>query len=70
MENRIAAIQTDIDPFVAIARLLADADGFVAEWSDYPRVAEVADDIIDLHRDVSESARTRAEADKELDPQG
>ena len=67
MENRIAAIQTDIDQFVAIARLLADADGFVAEWSDYPRVAG---DIIDLHGDLSESARTRAEADKELDPQG
>ena len=50
MENRIAAIQTDIDEFIAIARPLADAHGFPAEWSDYPRVAGVADGIIELHR--------------------
>ena len=67
MENRIAAIQTDIDEFIAIARPLADAHGLAAEWSDYPRVAGVADDIIDLHRDVTEAARTRAEAEKELE---
>ncbi len=67
MENRIAAIQTDIDEFIGSARPLAEAHGFAAEWSDYPRVAGVADDIIDLHRDVSEAARTRAEAEKELE---
>ena len=67
MENRIAAIQTDIDEFIAIARPLADAHGLAAEWSDYPRVAGVADDIIDLHRDVTEAARTRAEAEEELE---
>ena len=66
MENRTAAIQTDIDEFIAIARPLADAHGFPAEWSDYPRVAGVADDIIDLHRDVTEAARVRADAEKEL----
>ena len=66
MEHRIAAIQTDIDEFIAIARPLADAHGFPAEWSDYPRVAGVADDIIDLHRDVTEAARVRADAEKEL----
>ena len=66
MEHRISAIQTDIDEFIAIARPLADAHGFPAEWSDYPRVAGVADDIIDLHRDVTEAARVRADAEKEL----
>ena len=65
-ENRIAAIQTDIDEFIAIARPLADAHGLAAEWSDYPKVAGVADDIIDLHRDVTEAARVRADAEKEL----
>ena len=67
MQNRIAAIQTDIDQFIDISRPLAEAYGFQAEWSDYPRVAGVADDIIDLHRDVSEAARTRAVDEKELE---
>ena len=67
MQNRIAAIQTDIEEFIDIARPLAEAHGFEAEWSDYPRVAGVADDIIDLHREVSESARTRAVDEKELE---
>ena len=67
MEGRIGAIQTDIDEFVAMARPLAEAHGFVAEWSNYPRVAGVADDIIELYRDVTEAARTRADAEKELD---
>ena len=67
MENRISAIQTDIDEFIDLARPLAEAHGLAAEWSDYPRVAGVADDIIDLHRDVTEAARTRADAEKELD---
>ena len=67
MQIRIAAIQTDIDEFIDLARPLADAHGFEAEWSDYPGVAGVADDIIDLHREVSEAARTRADAEKELD---
>ena len=67
MENRIAAIQTDIDEFIAMARPLAEDQGFTADWDDYPRVAGVADDIIDLHRDVTEAARTRADAQKELE---
>ena len=67
MQNRIAAIQTDIEEFIDIARPLAEAHGFEAEWSDYPRVAGVADDIIDLHREVSEAARTRAVDEKELE---
>ena len=67
MGNRIAAIQTDIDEFIAMARPLAEDHGFAAEWSDYPRVAGVSDDIIDLHRDVTEAARNRTDAAKELD---
>lgn len=67
MENRIAAIQTDIDEFIAMARPLAEDHDFAAEWSDYPRVAGVADDIIDLHRVVTEAARTRSDAEKELE---
>ena len=67
MENRITAIQTDIDEFIAMARPLADAHGFAAEWGDYPRVAGIADDIIELHSGVSEAARVRADAEKELE---
>ena len=67
MEDRIAAIETDINEFIGMARPLAEAHGFEAEWNDYAKVASVADDIIDLHRNVSETARTRAEAVKELE---
>ena len=67
MEGRITAIQTDIDEFIGMARQLSRAHGFEVEWSDYAKVAGVADDIIDLHRDVSEAARTRADAEKELE---
>ena len=67
MGRRIAAIQTDIDEFIALARPLADAHGLAAEWGDYPRVAGVADDIIELHRVVTEAARVRADAEKELE---
>ena len=67
MENRIAAIQTDIDEFTDLARPLAETHGFAADWSDYAKVAGVADDIIDLHRDVTEVARARADAEKELE---
>ena len=66
MQRRIAAIQTDIDEFIGMARPLAEAHGLEVEWSDYAKVAGVADDIIDLHRDVSEAARTRGDAEKEL----
>ena len=67
MEDRIAAIQMDIDEFINMSRPLAEAHGFDTEWSDYAKVAGVADDIIDLHHGVSESARTRADAEKELE---
>ncbi len=67
MENRIAAIQKDIDEFIAMARPLTEDHGFAVEWSNYPGVAGVADDIIDLHRDVTEAARNRADAEKELE---
>ena len=67
MENRITAIQTDIDEFIGLARPLADAHGFEAELSDYLRVAGVADDIIELHRGVTEAARSRADDEKELE---
>ena len=67
MQRRIAAIQTDIDEFIGMARPLAEAHGFEVEWNDYAKVAGVADDIIDLHRDVSEAARTRTDAEKELE---
>ena len=66
-ERRIAAIQRDIDEFIAMSRPLAEAHGFAAEWTDYPRVSGIADDIIDLHRNVTEAARTRADAEKELE---
>ena len=66
-ERRIAAIQTDLDEFIDLARPMAAAHGFEVEWSDYAKVAGVADDIIDLHRDVSEAARTRTDAEKELE---
>ena len=67
MEHRIGAIQTDIDEFIAMAHPLAETHGFTADWSDYPRAAGVADDIIDLHRAVSDAARTRDDAVKEME---
>ena len=67
MQRRIVAIQTDIDEFIGMARPLAVAHGFEVEWIDYAKVAGLADDIIDLHRDVSEAARTRTDAEKELE---
>ena len=67
MENRIDAIQTDIDEFIAMTRPLAEAHGLAVEWSDYSKVAGVADGIIEMHRDVTEAARTRADAEKELE---
>ena len=66
MEDRIAAIQKDIDEFIAIVRPLAEVHRFEVEWTDYPKVAGVADDIVGLHESVAESARTRTNAEKEL----
>ena len=67
MEERIAAIQTDIDEFVDICRPLAEAHGYEIPWTDCTKVAGTADDIIDLHRSVSEEARARSAAEKELE---
>ena len=66
MEDRIAAIQEDIDEFIAMVRPLAEVHRFEVEWTDYPKVAGVADDIVGLHESVAESARTRTNAEKEL----
>ena len=66
MEDRIAAIQEDIDEFIAMVRPLAEVHRFEVEWNDYPKVAGVADDIVGLHESVAESARTRTNAEKEL----
>ena len=38
MENRIAAIQTDIDQFINMGRTLAENHGFDIDWSDYAKV--------------------------------
>ena len=67
MEERIAAIQKDIDEFVDICRPLAEDHGLEVPSSEYTRVAGIADDVIDLHRDVSEEARAHAGAEKELE---
>ena len=66
MEDRIAAIQEDIDEFIEMVRPLAEVHRFEVEWTDYPKVAGVADDIVGLHESVAESARTRTNAEKEL----
>ena len=67
MEERIAAIQTDIDEFVGMCWPLAEAHGFEVSWTDYAKVAGTADDIIDLHSNVSEEARARTGVEKELE---
>ena len=67
LQDRISAIQTDIDEFIAMVRPLAEVHGFEAEWNDYPKAAGVADDIIDLHGSVSEAAQTRTNAENELE---
>ena len=67
MENRIAAIQTDIEKFIEIAQPLATALGFDVGRDDYARVAVVADDVIKLHRAVAEESRARDASAKELE---
>ena len=66
MEDRIAAIYTDIEQFIEVAQALASAHGFEVDWNDHARVAVTADQIIDLHASVAEKSRKRTDAQDEL----
>ena len=66
MEDRIAAIFTDIKQFIEVAQPLASAHGFEVDWNDYARVAVTADQIIDLHTSVVEESRKRRTAKDDL----
>ena len=66
MEDRIEAIKTDIREFVEIVRPLAAAHGFDLDPADHTRAAAVADSLIELYEEVSESARKRTDAQEDL----
>ncbi len=66
MEGRISAIRSDIDRFTADVEPLAVALGIEFDGSDYPKVANIADDLIELHSGVAKQVRAREEAQAEL----
>ena len=66
MERRIAAIRTDIEEFVDILMPLSAAHGFELLPEDHPRAAAVADDLIELHQQVSDQSRAKADAQNDL----
>ena len=66
MEDRIEAIKTDIRDFVEVVRPLAAAHGFDFDPADHTRAAAVADSLIELYEDVSESTRKRTDAQEDL----
>ena len=66
MKRRIAAIRTDIEEFLDIVTPLRLAHGFELLPDDYPRAAAVADDLIELHQQVSDQSRAKADAQNDL----
>ena len=66
MEKRIEAIATDIREFTEFVQSLAAAYGFDLDTANHARVGAVADDLIELHREVSERARKWADAKEDL----
>ena len=66
MEKRVEAIATDIREFTEIVQPLAAAYGFDLDPANHARVGAVADDLIELHREVSERVRKRADAEEDL----
>ena len=66
MERRIAAIRTDIEEFLDIVTPLSVAHGFELLPDDHPRAAAVADDLIELHQQVSDQSRAKADAQNDL----
>ena len=66
MEKRIKAIATDIRESTEIVQPLTAAYGFDLDPANHARVGAVADDLIELHREVSERVRKRADAEEDL----
>ena len=66
MERRIAAIRTDIEEFLDILTPLSVGHGFELLPDDHPRAAAVADDLIELHQQVSDQSRAKADAQNDL----
>ena len=66
MEGRILAIREDIDRFIADVVPIASALNIEFDVSDHPKVAGIADELIELHSEVTKQARAREEAQAEL----
>ena len=66
MEKRIAAIRTDIEEFLDILMPLSAEHGFDLLPDDHPKAAAVADDLIDLHQQVSDQSRAKTAAQKDM----
>ena len=66
MEDRIAAIHTDIEQFIDLVHSLTSAFGFKFDPQDWSGVAVTADELIDLHANVLEKERKRKDAQDEL----
>ncbi len=66
MEDRIAAIHTDIEQFIDLVHSLTSAYGFKFDPQDWPGVAVTADELIDLHTSVLEKERKRKDSQDEL----
>ena len=66
MEGRISAIQEDIDRFIADVVPIATTLCIELDASDHLKVARIADELIELHIEVTKQARAREEAQAEL----
>ena len=66
MEGRISAIGEDIDRFIADVVPIATALDVEFDVSDHNSVAGIADELIELHSEVTKQARAREEAQAEL----
>ena len=66
MEDRIAAILTDIQQFIELVYPLASAHGFKIDSNDWAGVADTADKLIELYVNVLDESRKREDALDEL----
>ena len=62
MEDRIAAINTDIEQFIELVHPIASKHGFKFDRNNWVGVADTADELIELHAKVQEEARKRGDA--------
>ncbi|MDE2999687.1 MAG: AAA family ATPase [Gemmatimonadota bacterium] len=70
MEDRIAAIHTDIEQFIELVNPLVSSHGFEMDTDDWIGVADTADKLIEMHAIVVEASRKRNDALDELTAAG